>query len=139
MLIKSDLKKVSLKNSREVAEVFRSILAIENEVDRDKEHFWALGLNTKNQVQYIELTSLGTLTSSLVHPRETFRLAVMRGVASLIVVHNHPSGDTNPSTDDITITKRLVEAGKILGISLLDHLIITEDTHISLMEKGYLN
>ena len=97
-----------------------------------------MGLNAKNNIQDIELVSLGTLHSSLVHPRETFRLAVMKGVASLILVHNHPSGDPEPSEDDIDITKRLVEGGKILGIQVIDHIIIAGKGHCSFHKKELL-
>lgn len=131
-------EKGSIKSSNDAARILKSILSAEPEIEREKEHFWAIGLNIKNQIKYVELVSLGTLTSSLVHPRETFRMAVMKGIASLIVGHNHPSGDTTPSRDDLTITKRLKEAGEILGINLLDHVIVTETEHKSLMEGGLI-
>ncbi len=139
MKISEKLKGQSFTNSREVYEAFKSILAVSDENDRMKEHFWCAGLDTRNRIQYIELVSLGTLTSSLVHPREVFRLAINKNVASILCVHNHPSGDCNPSKDDITITKRLAEGGKILGIGLLDHLIISDNDYLSLMENGYLS
>ncbi len=128
----------SIKNSKQVAKTFRSILEAENDVYRDKEHFWAIGLDTKNRIKYVELVSLGSLSTSIVHPRETFRMAIMKGVASIMVGHNHPSGDTSPSTDDLTITKRLKECGDILGIRLLDHVIIAGKSFLSLFEKGYI-
>jgi DNA repair protein RadC len=87
-------------------------------------------------VKYIDLTSLGTLNASLVHPREVFRLAVMQGIASVILGHNHPSGSTEPSEEDLRITRRLVEAGKILGIEILDHVIIADNTYLSFKAQG---
>ena len=104
----------------------------------DQEHFIALFLNTKNQIIHSQTIFIGTLNSSVVHPREIFREAVRRSSASLIVAHNHPSGDPTPSPEDINVTKRLVEAGKIMGIDLLDHLIIGDNKFVSLKEKGHL-
>lgn len=104
----------------------------------DQEHFIALFLNTKNQIIHSQTIFIGTLNSSVVHPREIFREAVRRSSASLIVAHNHPSGDPTPSPEDINVTKRLVEAGKIMGIDVLDHLIIGDNKFVSLKEKGHL-
>jgi DNA repair protein RadC len=93
-------------------------------------------VNTKNVVIMIKDISMGSLNSSIVHPREVFSDAVKRSAASLIVCHNHPSGDPSPSSEDINITHRLKECGKILGIDLLDHIIIGNGYYISLKEKG---
>lgn len=122
-----------------IANIIQDILITENEIDQSKEHFWSIGLNCRNRIEYIELVSLGTLTNGLIHPRETYRLAVMKGVASIIVCHNHPSGETEPSREDILITERLKNAGDILGIKLLDHIIITGDSYLSLKQKGTIN
>lgn len=103
-----------------------------------REHFLAVLLDTKNRVLRIETISIGTLDSSLVHPREVYRAAVREGAACWIAVHNHPSGDPTPSPEDIAITKRLKEAGELLGIALLDHLIIGDGNYTSLRERGYL-
>ncbi len=105
-----------------------AILDAEAANDRDKEHFWVIGLNTKNRVKYVDLVTLGTLDASLVHPREVFRFAVMQGVSSILLMHNHPSGDPTPSKEDISVTTRLSEAGKVLGIEVLDHVIIGNDS-----------
>lgn len=104
----------------------------------EQEHFITMFLNTKNQIIHSQTIFIGTLNSSIVHPREIFREAVRRSAASLIVAHNHPSGDPTPSPEDIHVTKRLVEAGKIMGIDLLDHLIIGNGEFVSLKEKGHL-
>ncbi len=128
-----------INNSLEAGKILRAILDSEDEMDRDKEHFWVIGLTAKNAVKFIELVSLGTLSNSLIHPRETFRRSIAKGTASIIVGHNHPSGDPTPSRDDIEITMRLKNAGEIVGIALLDHVIIgEEDKFTSLREKGYL-
>lgn len=103
-----------------------------------QEHFVALYLNTKNQVMHKKTIFIGSLNASIVHPREVYKEALRRSAASIICVHNHPSGCPDPSREDIEVTKRLSESGKILGIDLLDHLIIGENKFVSLKEKGYL-
>nr|WP_017726789.1 DNA repair protein RadC [Halalkalibacterium ligniniphilum] len=100
--------------------------------------FTCLYLNTKNQVLHRQTIFVGSLNASIVHPREVFKEAFRRSAASLICLHNHPSGDPSPSREDIEVTKRLCEAGKIIGIELLDHVIIGDRKYISLKEKGYL-
>ncbi|WP_216828803.1 RadC family protein [Alkalihalobacterium elongatum] len=103
-----------------------------------QEHFVCLYLNTKNHVLHRETIFIGSLNASIVHPREVFKEALRRSAASFICLHNHPSGDPTPSREDIEVTKRLSECGKIIGIELLDHVIIGDRTYISLKEKGYL-
>ena len=103
-----------------------------------QEHLVALFLNTKNQIIHRQTIFIGSLNASIVHPREIFREAVKRSAASIVCAHNHPSGDPAPSQEDIHVTRRLVEAGKIMGIELLDHLVIGNHTYTSLKEKGYL-
>jgi DNA repair protein RadC len=100
-----------------------------------KEHFFVISLDTRNNFIGIDEISIGTLTASLVHPRETFESAIRRHAAHIIIAHNHPSGETEPSEDDLKITKRLVDAGKIMGIEVLDHLIITGRSYLSFKEK----
>ncbi|OBR66496.1 hypothetical protein A7K91_03360 [Paenibacillus oryzae] len=103
-----------------------------------KENFTCLFLNTKNRVIFKEVISIGSLNAAIVHPREVFRAAIKRCSASLICAHNHPSGDSTPSPEDIELTKRLVSAGEIIGIEVLDHLIIGGNNFISLKEKGVI-
>lgn len=91
----------------------------------DQEHFVVLFLNARGRITGHQLVSMGTLTASLVHPRETFRAAIAANAAQIIVVHNHPSGEVAPSDDDLTLTKRLREAGDIIGIPVVDSLVIT--------------
>lgn len=100
-----------------------------------KEHFWVASLDTRNNFIGMDEISVGTLTASLVHPRETFESAIRKHAAQIIIAHNHPSGELDPSEDDMKITKRLVEAGKIMGIDVLDHLIITVNGYLSFKEK----
>ena len=102
-----------------------------------KEHFIALHLDAKNRILCIDRVSAGTMTNSLIHPREVFKTALLSSATSLLLVHNHPSGDPTPSREDISITEKLKGAGEIMGISVLDHVIIG-DGYVSLKEKGYL-
>ncbi len=106
----------------------RAILAEEHWFDQQKEHFFGVGLNSKNYITYVDLVTLGVLDASLVHPRESFRHAVEQGVSSIAFIHNHPSGDVTPSKEDQVVTERLVSAGKILGIDVIDHIIIGNGT-----------
>jgi len=110
---------------------------IKNKVsDFFKEHFLVCCFNVRNKLIAVDEVSKGTLTASLVHPREVFETAIKRHSAQIIVAHNHPSGDSEPSEDDIRITKRLYEAGKIMGIELMDHIIITESEYTSMKDKN---
>jgi DNA repair protein RadC len=102
----------------------------------DKEHFEILILDTKNRVIRVETVTMGILDSSLVHPREVFKNAIKYGAASVIIVHNHPSGDPAPSRDDMATTKRLCEAGQVVGISVLDHVIIGDGKHYSFKDEN---
>jgi DNA repair protein RadC len=105
----------------------------------DREHFWALVLSTKNRLLRMVEVSVGSLNASIVHPRELFREAVRMSAASLVVVHNHPSGDPTPSGADIQLTRRLARAGEVLGIELLDHVVIGDGgAHASLRQMGVL-
>lgn len=103
-----------------------------------QEHFVVLFLNIKNQVMHKQTIFVGSLNASIVHPREIFREAVRRSSASIVCAHNHPSGNPAPSPEDIAVTKRLMEAGSIMGIELLDHIIIGDHQFISLNEKGFM-
>lgn len=107
-------------------------------ISTDREKFICLHLNAKNRVTSWELVSIGTLNSSLVHPREVFKGAILANAASIILCHNHPSGDAEPSEDDIVLTKRLAKVGELLGISVLDHLVFTDTNYLSLKERGVL-
>ena len=100
-----------------------------------KEHFIALYLNARNQLVHKEMISMGTLNANLVHPREVFEPAVRHLAAQIIIAHNHPSGDSQPSNADLEITKRLVEAGKLMGIEVMDHIIVAKSNHFSFKEE----
>jgi len=105
----------------------------------DREHFWSLALNTKNRLLRMSEVSIGSLNASIVHPRELFKDAVRLSAASVVIVHNHPSGDPTPSGADIQLTRRLVKAGDVLGIELLDHVVIGDGgEHASLRDLGLM-
>jgi DNA repair protein RadC len=113
-----------------------STLVMEDLRYLQQEHFVVLFLNTKNRVIARETLSVGSLNAAIVHPREVFRAAVRRSAASVICVHNHPSGDPTPSPEDLQLTNRLTEAGHIIGIEVLDHVIIGDRSFLSLKERG---
>ncbi|MCX9011418.1 MAG: DNA repair protein RadC [Candidatus Methanoperedens sp.] len=106
--------------------------------EQKRENFIELCLDTKNQVIREETVSVGSLNANIVHPREVFRTALAVSAAHIIVAHNHPSGDPAPSREDIEITKKLIEAGKIIGVEVLDHVIIGDGRHFSMKEAGHI-
>ena len=107
-------------------------------VDKKNEYFYAILLDTKNVIISKEVISIGILDASLVHPREAFKLAVKKSAKSIIFAHNHPSGDYTPSNDDFKTTQRLVQAGAILDIEVLDHIIIGKDSYYSFKKENFL-
>ena len=124
--------KILLSSPKLVFEYLREKIGKEN-----KEHFVILCLDTKNRL-IVDDVSVGTLNASLIHPREVFKKAILNSASHVIVAHNHPSGDSTPSEDDITTTKRLVEAGKILGITVADHIIVSNSGYSSLRNLGLI-
>lgn len=111
---------------------------LKNIRDNKKEHFVVFYLDSRNQIIKQEIISIGTLNASLVHPREVFEPAIKNNAAQIIIAHNHPSGDCEPSREDLAITKRLQEAGKILGIEITDHMIVTNKSWGSFREMGLM-
>lgn len=129
---KSKMNKVGLISSpKDVADFLMEELK-----SLKQEHFKTLLLNTKNEIIGYETISIGTLNSSIVHPRDVFNRAIRKSSANLILVHNHPSGNPNPSSEDISVTKRLAEAGEIIGIKVLDHIIVGDSTFYSMKENN---
>lgn len=110
-----------------------------NEIrNRKKENFVVLYLNARNELIHREFVSIGSVNSSIVHPREVFAPAIEHRATGVVMVHNHPSGNHNPSDDDLELTKRLVESGKILGIEVFDHIVVTENDYYSMKENDLL-
>lgn len=126
-------EKVIVRSPKDAAELVMSEMRY-----LDREHMKAILLNTKNMVIDIVTVSVGTLNASLAHPRECFKEAIRQSAAAVIFVHNHPSGDPSPSSEDLSLTKQLFEAGKLLGIEVLDHLIIGDGVFVSLKERGLI-
>ena len=126
------VKECQIKNSRDVYELVRPELET-----LDREVFLVISLDTKNRVLGLNMVSMGSVSSSPVHPREVFKSAILLNASCIILAHNHPSGDTTPSKDDKVITQRLFEAGKLLGIQVLDHVIVG-NKFFSLMENGLI-
>ena len=124
-----------VRSSEDLAHYARSIYAT---LDVDKEHFTIIATNNKNRVNGFKVVSTGSLTASLVHPREVWRSALHLCAAAVLFVHNHPSGDPAPSPEDIDITKRLKETADLLGIRILDHVILGHDRYFSFSDKGML-
>ena len=123
----------TIHNSRDVADAVVDIRKLK------REHFVVLYLNARNQLIHKEVVSLGTLNANIVHPREVFQPAVIHSAASIILVHNHPSGDTTPSNDDVQLTKRMIKAGEMMGIDVVDHVIVSERSFLSFKDKKLLS
>ena len=119
-------------------DVYRAITVITSVEEEAQEVFGVLILNTKFKIVAVHEISRGTLNASIVHPREVFKPAILHNAAAIICFHNHPSGDPEPSKEDIKITNRLIEAGKIMGIEILDHIIVGDDRYTSLKERGII-
>ena len=124
-----------LTTPEQAAEAFCSLVG-----NPDRECFVALLLDGKNRISGLHLVSQGSLNQSIVHPRETFKAAILANAAAVILAHNHPSGDTTPSSEDIAITRRLKEAGELLGVRILDHVIVDTDSgrSNSFVESGLI-
>ena len=132
-LVRGRRERAQILSSRDVAD-----LLVPQYGSKPVEQFGVVLLDTKHRVLRISLLSIGTLDSSIVHPREVFREAANGGAAAIILFHNHPSGDPGPSPDDVTLTRRLMRAGEMMGIDVLDHVIIAENRFHSLRDAGDL-
>jgi DNA repair protein RadC len=121
----------SIRSPKDGYELFKQYLG-----DVDREHFVVACLDTKNQPTSIQTVAIGNLNSAIVSTREVFKCAILSNSASILVGHNHPSGNSTPSNEDCEVTKRLVEAGKLLGIEVLDHIVLGDNNFVSLKEKG---
>lgn len=127
-------EKIALKSPREVADYLRERIGREK-----KEYFVVVSFDTRNNVIGIDTVSVGILNANLVHPRETFEVAIRHHAAKIVIAHNHPSDDSEASPEDVAMTRRLGDAAKILGIELLDHIIVTKNNFSSLREQGLIN
>jgi len=127
----SETTKITVKSPEDVVKTARNLLK-----GKKREHFLVICLDTRNHLIKTSTVSIGSLDCSIVHPREVFKDAISSSAASVIFIHNHPSGDPTPSEDDIKMTKRLIEAGEIIGIEVLDHIIICDSEHLSMKAKN---
>lgn len=129
-----DIQK-TITSPEDACDIVENVLKLSS---KTKEHFVMASLNTKNAVIGLHTIHVGTVNASIVHPREVLQQAILNNATSFMVFHNHPSGDPSPSQEDIIATKKLVEAGKVMNIELLDHLVIGTNKFVSLKEKGYV-
>ncbi|MBF7091182.1 JAB domain-containing protein [Flavobacterium sp. ALJ2] len=130
--------KIEIGGSRDLYGIMQCILLRENEIDREKEHFWMIGLNMANTILYIELVSMGSVRATQVEPMNVYRVAVLKGATSVLAVHNHPSGRMTASETDKDTTDRLIQVGKILNINFIDHLIISPERYMSFVDTGLM-
>ncbi len=139
MTIKLTAKdKIKVLYPSDVYRIMKKILLRENKIDRNKEHLWIVGLNGASTILFIELVALGSSNTAPVEPMQVFRVAVLKGATSIMLVHNHPSNDLTPSSADKNVTDRLMQCGNILQIKVADHIIITEKEHYSFSKSGLL-
>ncbi len=127
---------IKIANSDDVFGIMQRVLLRENKLDREKEHFWLVGLNTTNKMLFVELVSIGGVKSTTVEPMNVFRMSILKGAVKVILVHNHPSGEVIPSDADLDLTDRLIQAGKIIDVEVIDHLVISENTYMSFGKTG---
>lgn len=125
----------TVRSPSDAAEIAHSFIG-----DEDREVLFLMCLNTKNQITVVHRCHVGSLNSSIVHPRELFKTAILNNAASIIMAHNHPGFNPQPSPEDVEVTKRISQAGELLGVGLLDSLIVTNDSskYLSMKEKGYM-
>jgi DNA repair protein RadC len=131
--VKATGKKSTVKSPEDMAEILRTYLD-----GADREHFIVAMLDRKGNMLGLNTVSIGGLSSSIAHPREVFKPAIIIGAASIILCHNHPSGDHSPSPEDIEVTRRMIDAGKILGIDVLDHIVMGDPGYCSLKGRGLI-
>jgi DNA repair protein RadC len=134
----SNEEKIKIINSHDLYGIMQRILLRENEIDRDREHFWVIGLANNNRLLFIELVSKGSQAKVSVEPMEVFSFALQKRAARIMLVHNHPSGELKPSYGDKDITDHLIQVGIIVNTPVLDHLIITTTTYLSFLDVGLM-
>ncbi len=131
-------QKIKVGSPEDIYAIMQKILLRENRLGRAKEHFWVMGLANNHAISYIELVSLGSISATIVTPLEVFNLAVRKKSPSIILVHNHPSGQLEPSASDKALTEQIIAGGETLSIMVLDHLIISESGYYSFSQHQLL-
>lgn len=128
-------QKIQLSDSGDVYKIMQQILLRENKIGRNQEHFWVIGLDNQSKILFIELVGLGAVNRVGANPPDVFRMGIYKLAVGMILVHNHPSGNLKPSDEDIDFTDKMYKVGQIIGIEVLDHLVITEESYTSLADK----
>lgn len=131
-------QKIFCNSSKQIYKIIWGLIKTMQPFDRDKEHFFVIGINRAYIMLYIDHVSTGTIHGTIAEPREVFRNAIHLGAACLIICHNHPSGSLIPSRADIQVTKELVQAGKLLRIEVVDHVIVSSEGYYSFSDEGKL-
>ncbi|ORF34842.1 hypothetical protein BGI09_00570 [Snodgrassella alvi] len=128
-----------IEGSDDVFSIMQRVLLRENKIDKEKEHFWIIGMNEAGYILYIELIALGSVKAVNIEPMNVYRVAVMKNATRVIAIHNHPTGRLAPSKADLDITDRLIQVGRILNIALVDHLIISTEAYESFRNMGIMD
>jgi DNA repair protein RadC len=137
--LKVGIEKFAIQHALDIYEIMQSILQRETKIDiKTKEHFWTIALNRANKIVNIELVSLGSISSTFVNPKEILSIPLQKKAKGIILVHNHPSGNLEPSEKDKDITDLMIQACRIMDTPILDHIIITEHSYFSFKESGLL-
>ena len=134
----TEAERIKILNSDDLYGIMQKILLREQKIDQIREHFWVIGLENNNRILFIELISLGTVNKTLVEPMEVFSFALQKRAVSIILCHNHPSGELRPSDEDKDITDRLIQVGIIVDLKVIDHLIISNKSYLSFKDIGLL-
>ena len=131
-------QKIKVIYAKDLYVIMRDILMREDKIDLDREHLWIVGLAVNHKILFIELISLGSVSSAVVEPMDVFSFALQKRAVKIVLVHNHPSGETKPSDNDLDITDRMIQVGRIVNCPVLDHMIITKKTYVSFVTDGIL-
>ncbi|WBX75339.1 JAB domain-containing protein [Tenacibaculum ovolyticum] len=132
-------EKIKILNSEDIYRIMQKILLRENKIDQNREHFWVIGLANNSRILFIELISLGSINKTIAEPMEVFSFALQKRAVRIILCHNHPSGELQPSEEDKNISDRLIQVGIIVNTEVLDHLIISDKNYLSFADTGLLN
>ncbi len=132
----TEKERIKILNSDDLYGIMQRILLRENKIDQNREHFWVVGLETNHRILFIELVSMGSVNATLAEPMEVFSFALQKRAVKIILVHNHPSGELKPSENDLDLTDRLIQVGRIVNTPVLDHLIISEKSYLSFVDTG---
>jgi DNA repair protein RadC len=135
----TDAEKIKILNSDDIYGIMQRILLREDKIDQNREHFWVIGLENNNRILFIELISLGTVNKTLAEPMEVFSFALQKRAVKIILCHNHPSGELQPSEGDKDISDRLIQVGIIVDVKVIDHLIISDKSYLSFKDIGLLD